>query len=144
MDIFAVVRIRGVRSMKPRTKKTFELLKLERPNHCVVYKATPQTIGMLNIVKDYVAYGPIKEETLENLLRKRGERGGKTAVEVLKDAELKSVFKAILEGKRLADFVDPVFRLHPPRSGYKNIKLPYPMGDLGRRSDMDTLVKKMM
>jgi large subunit ribosomal protein L30 len=130
--------------MKPNTKKTLELLKLERPNHCVVYAVTPQIAGMVNIAKDYVAYGPIKQETLEALLAKRGEKGAKSLVEVLKPEQIKAAAKEIFGGKKLAEFADPVFRLHPPRSGYKDIKLSYPQGDLGKRDDMDDLLKRMM
>ncbi|MBI5228760.1 uL30 family ribosomal protein, partial [Candidatus Micrarchaeota archaeon] len=114
MDIFAIVRIRGVRSMKPRTKKTLELLMLLRPNHCVVCRATPQLMGMLNVAKDYIAYGPIKEEALLALVLKRGEKGGKCIRELMKDAEIKAAVKAVFEGKKVSEFIDPVFRLHPP------------------------------
>lgn len=144
METIAIVRIRGVRSMKPKTKKTLELLRLFRPNHCVVYKSTPQVMGMLNVAKDYIAFGPIREETLSGLLAKRGEKGGKLLNEVLKEAEIGAAAKAVFGGKNIGEFVDPVFRLHPPRSGYKNIKLAYPDGDLGKRNDMDTLLKRMM
>ena len=35
-------------------------------------------------------------------------------------------------------------RLHPPRKGYKTIKKPAPEGDLGKREDMNLLLKRMM
>lgn len=144
MDVIGIVRIRGVRSMKPKSKKVLELLKLERPNHCVIYHVTPQNMGMVNIVKDYVAYGPISEQALVALLEKRGEKGSKMLNEVMKLEEMKAAAKAIFGGKKLAEFADPVFRLHPPRSGYKNIKMAFPLGDLGKRPDMDVLLKRMM
>lgn len=144
MDVIGIIRIRGVRSMKPKSKKVLELLKLERPNHCVVYHATPQTLGMVNIVKDYVAFGAISEKALADVLGKRGEKGSKRLSEVMKPEEIKAAAKAIFGGKKLSEFADPVFRLHPPRSGYKNIKMAFPLGDLGKRPDMDVLLKRMM
>ena len=33
--------------------------------------------------------------------------------------------------------------LHPPRGGFKSTKLAYPKGDLGRREDMDKLIRRM-
>jgi hypothetical protein len=51
--------------------------------------------------------------------------------------------KEIFSGKTPAD-LDKVFRLHPPRRGYKNIKLHYPKGDIGKRDSMDDLIKRMI
>jgi len=144
MTVIAIVRIRGVRSMKPRTKRTLELLKLQRPNHCVIYPSTPQVLGMVNIAKDYVAFGEISEDMLAALLEKRGEKGAKMLSEMMKEAELKKVAKEIFSGKKVSEFADPVFRLHPPRGGYKDIKNVFPQGDLGKRTDMDEFIKRMM
>lgn len=144
MTVIAIVRVRGVRSMKPRTKRTLELLKLQRPNHCVVFKSTPQILGMVNIAKDYVTFGEISEEMLSALLAKRGEKGSKMLSEIMKEADFKKAAKEIFEGKKISEFADPVFRLHPPRGGYKDIKSVFPMGDLGKRTDMDGFIKKMM
>jgi len=130
--------------MKPRTKRTLELLKLQRPNHCVVFTSSPQILGMINIAKDYVAFGEISEELLAALLAKRGEKGAKMLSELMKEAEFKSTAKAIFGGKKVSEFADPVFRLHPPRGGYKDIKVVFPLGDLGKRTDMDKLITKMM
>lgn len=140
----AVVRVRGVRKLNPRIKKTLELLGLERPNHCVLVEDSPQYKGMLAVVKDYVAYGPIDEETLYKLLYKRGKSGSRRLQKTLKEEEIKNAAKAIFSGKKTAEYTNPVFRLSPPSKGYKNIKRSYPEGDLGKREDMNSLLKKMM
>ncbi len=145
MTKLALIRIRGIRTLKPKTVKTLELLRLTRPNHCVVVEDTPQMKGMINIVKDYITFGPIDEETLFRLLLKRGERGSKTLREVAKEDEVKAAAKEIMGGKKVSEFADPVFRLKPPRKGHKNIKLPYPEGDLGsREAEINPLLKRMM
>lgn len=113
-DMIAVVRIRGIRNIKPVIKKTLELLKLEKPNYCVVLSPTPQIMGMVNLVKDYVTFGSIKKETQDLLAKKRGREGSKA------------------------------YRLKPARHGLKNIKLAYPLGDLGKRDDMDSLIMRMV
>lgn len=120
----AVVRVRGVRNMEPKIKRTLELLRLTRPNHCVLVDGTPQINGMINVVRDYVAFGPVSDDTISGLIAKRGENGSK---------------KADPKGEH-----DPVFRLHPPRKGYKDIKRHYPRGDIGKRDDMDNLLKRMI
>ncbi len=123
----AVVRIRGIRSMEPKIKHTLERLRLSKPHHCVLIPTSPQYLGMINLVKDYVAFGPVTEETVTKLIAKRGESGSQRFSEAKGEKKL-----------------DPVFRLHPPRRGYKDIKRNYPFGDLGKRPDMDDLLKRMM
>ena len=112
----AVIRIRGIRNVKPRLRLTFELMRLERPNHCVVVGPTPQTMGMLNVIKDYVTFGRINDTTFSALRSKRGKEG----VE------------------------NPVYRLHPPKRGMRDIKLAWPAGVVGAREDMDVFIKKMI
>ena len=54
------------------------------------------------------------------------------------------IAQEIFAGKKTKEFANPVFRLHPPRKGYKNIKLAYPKGDLGKRDDMDSFILRMI
>jgi large subunit ribosomal protein L30 len=140
----AVVRVRGRRKIAPRIVKSLELLRLERPNHCVLVEDSPQYLGMLEQVKDYVAYGPVAEETIERLLEKRGRKGKVMLKTALKEDGLKKAAKEIFSGKKTADFANPVFRLNPPSRGYKDIKRSYPQGDLGKRGEMDSLLRRMI
>ena len=64
-------------------------------------------------------------------------------VDIYSTDELKKVAKDIFEGAPMKKYMDPVFRLHPPRKGLKNIKKAYPMGALGKRDDMDEFIKRM-
>jgi large subunit ribosomal protein L30 len=140
----AVLRIRGARRVAPRIKKTLELLRLERPNHCVLVDDTPQFMGMLLNVKDYVTYGPVDEKTIYSLLYKRGRKGSSLLRSVLKEEELKKAAKEIASGKKTVEFANPVFRLNPPSKGYRDIKLSYPRGELGKREDMAPLLRRMV
>ena len=141
----AVVRIRGRRNINPRIARTMELLNLNRMHHCVLVEGTPQNKGMLQKCKDYVTYGPISEKTLILLLKKRGEKGGKMLREIMEDGEMEQAAKKILHEESVKDFVDPVFRLHPPRRGYKDVKKAATVGgELGKREEMDSLIRKMM
>jgi large subunit ribosomal protein L30 len=140
----AVVRIRGVRKIAPRIRKTLEFLRLERPNHCVLVENTPQYMGMLEHAKDYVAYGPVEEGTILGLLTRKGRAGSKLLRSTMKEEELKKAAKEIFGGKKTADFANPVFRLGPPSRGYRNIKLAYPTGELGKRDAMDPLLRRMI
>lgn len=139
-----IVRVRGTRKMPPKIKFTLDLLNLNKPNHCVVVEDNPAIMGMVNIIRDYVAFGNADENLIFNLLMKRAEKGSILFKKLKKKEEIMHIAKEILNGKKITEFVDPVFRLHPPRKGYKNIKKAYPEGDLGKRDDIASLVKRMM
>ena len=141
----AVVRVRGKRKLKPKIDRTLELLRLDRPNHCVIVDDSKPSMGMLGIVKDYVTFGKIDGETLFKLIYKRGMKGSKRIRELSKKEEIQEAAKKIFDGKmKLSEFVDPVFMLHPPRKGYKSIKKAHPLGDLGKREEMNTLLRRMI
>ncbi|MBI5046201.1 uL30 family ribosomal protein [Candidatus Micrarchaeota archaeon] len=140
----AGVRIRGIRNIAPKIKKTLELLRLEKPNHCVLVDPSPQSIGMLEIVKDYVTYGPVDEEIIYKLLFKRGRKGSQLLRSVMKEDALKQAAKEILSGKKTADYANSLFRLSPPSKGFRDIRSAYPAGELGKRPDMVPLLRKMI
>ncbi len=144
VNLFAVVRIRGIRNMKPLIKKTFEHLRLNKPNHCVLLQSTPLNLGMLERIKDYVTFGKISGDMLVALLLKRGKCNGRCLRALKNEEEIKRIASDIVAGKNLYSIVDPVFRLHPPRKGYKNLKLHFPLGDLGYRELIDDFLKRMI
>ncbi len=141
--LIAIVRVRGIRKVKPKIRKTLALLKLHKPNHAVLYKANPALIGMLKVVKDYVTFGEVSKETVERLIAKRGEKGSKRAKELYNEEKIKEIAERIYSGEKVGE-IDPVFRLHPPRRGWKSIKAHYPKGALGYRDNMDDLLRRMM
>lgn len=150
--MLAVVRLRGTIDVHRKISETLRLLRLHRRYHCVVIPDTPSYRGMLQVVKDYVAYGEIDHETLALLLRRRGELEGKKRLtdEYVKEKtgynSIEEFAKAVAEGKaKLSDLPElkPVFRLHPPRKGLKNIKWHYPKGDLGYHREIKSLLYRM-
>ena len=144
MAKIAVVRVRGIRNIKPDLKRTMEMLNIEKPHYCTVLDDTPQNMGMVKKVKDYVTYGPVTEETLFLLLQKRGEKGSRKIRELMDEAAIKKAAGEISGGRRLRDFADPAFRLSPSRGGTKKIKKAYPLGALGARENMDMFIRKMV
>jgi large subunit ribosomal protein L30 len=150
---YAVVKMRGTVKTKPDVRRTLELLNLSRTNHCVLVEDNVHYNGMLQKVKDYVAWGTIDGETLSVLLERRGALVGRTR---LTDAHVKertdfddinSFATAVVSGKAtLQDVPDlkPVLRLHPPRKGHRGIKKPFPEGVLGfHGSEINELLLKM-
>jgi large subunit ribosomal protein L30 len=139
---------------KPDIKDTLKLLRLNQINHCVVVPDTPTYRGMIQKVKDYVAYGPINGETLALILENRGRLvGGDRLTDeyVAKNSAYKTIrefAEAVASGNaKLADLpgLNPVFRMHPPRKGHAGIKRTFQQGGaLGNNGEeIATLVKKM-
>jgi large subunit ribosomal protein L30 len=152
--MYAVVQVRGVVNTRRDIKDTLKMLRLHHINHCVLIPDTPETLGMIRKVKDYVAYGEVDAMTIETLLKTRGRVLGDAA---LTDDYVKtnSAFgsigefaKALASGEsRLRDIpgLKPVLRLHPPRKGYKTTKRTYTQGGaLGYYGqEINTLLYKM-
>lgn len=67
MSKIAVVRIRGLTKIRKDFADTLEMLNLNRKNHCAVFENTPDVIGMIKKVKDFVTWGEISEDTLKLL-----------------------------------------------------------------------------
>jgi large subunit ribosomal protein L30 len=153
--VYAVIRIRGTINVNPDIKKTLQLLRLNRANHCVLLEENMVYKGMLHMVKDYTTWGEINEETLTKLISSRGRLMGDKPLtdEYLKAATpyatIKKLSEAILENKmkyKEIPEVKPLFRLNPPKSGYRTIKRSFVnKGSLGYRKDaINTLVARML
>lgn len=131
--MYALVRLRGTVNIKPEIKYTLKLLRLHRVNHCVLVEENEYYKGMIQKVKDYVAWGEISVDTVALLLSRRGRlEGGKRISEdyirsVTPFGSINELAAALAEGKLTmkelaAVKIKPVFRLHPPRKGHRGIK----------------------
>ncbi|MEM2874942.1 MAG: 50S ribosomal protein L30 [Candidatus Hadarchaeales archaeon] len=150
----AVIRIRGGVGAKADALDTLRLLGLTRVNHCVLVDGTPSILGMLQKVKDYVTWGEIDAEMLELLIRKRGRVEGNRRMtdDVAKKMvglSISEMAPSICEGKIDLSAIrglKKVFRLHPPRKGFKALRRPYrDLGDLGYRGrEINDLLRRMV
>jgi large subunit ribosomal protein L30 len=150
-----VVRLRGDIKAHPNVRKTFDLLKLTRVNHCVVIPKNVNYIGMLQMVKDYATWGEAEAKTLTKVITERGKLIGDKPIT---DAHI----KASTTFATIADFataitlgkakykelkeVKPLFRLHPPMGGIVSVKRSFVIGgDLGNRGPaINALVERMI
>ena len=138
--LYFAVRIRGAPGMKRKILDTLKMLRMHKVNHGVLIWGTKSYNGMLVKCKDYISYGEIDEKTLIRLLRVRGRLEGNNPLteEYLKNLTNFKTFnelsKALINGEtqyREKDLqkIKPVFRLHPPRKGYRGgIKRHYTEG----------------
>ena len=152
--MYAIIRLRGSVNTKPEIKETLRMLRLNQINHCVVVPDTPNYKGMIQKVKDYVAYGPINAETLALILENRGKIvGGEKLTDeyIANNSSFKSISEfaeALVSDKAtIKDLpgLNPVFRMHPPRKGHAGLKRTFQQGGaLGNYGeDISDLVEKM-
>ena len=153
--VYAVVRVRGNINIRKSIKDTLMMLRLNRVNHCSVIPETNEYKGMLKKVKDYVTWGEVDSDSLNELLTKRGKLMGDLPITdkfIKSNSKFKSISNfsnEIIEGKaKLTDLknVKPVIRLHPPRKGYEGIKRPFTLGGaLGYRGEkINELLRRMI
>jgi len=118
--MICVIRIKGQVKLKKKIVETLYRLRIRRKYACVVLeKPTKEQMGMIEKLRDFVAYGEIDEATYKELVEKRGKKDS--------------------EGK-----LKPFFRLHPPRKGIKS-KIHFPKGVLGNNGKkINELVKRML
>lgn len=131
MNMYAVIRIRGLVHVRKPTQDTLRMLRLNKVNHCVVLPVNETTTGMIKRGKDYIAYGTIKEDDLVQLLTLRGKVNGNVKLTdeyVKENSEYSTIadfaHAVMSEEVQLKDLpnLKPLFRLHPPRKGHKGIK----------------------
>ena len=152
--MYAVVRLRGQVNVRYTIEDTMKMLRLHKVNHCVFVPEDPHYKGMVQKVKDYVAYGQVDASALAEILENRGRLEGNTRLteEYVRENtaydSIKAFSEAVIEGKAsLADIpnLKPVFRLHPPRKGHAGIKRTVQQGGvLGNHGeDINVLLHKM-
>jgi len=153
--VFAVVRVRGTINLKPDIKRTLQLLRLNRTNHCVLLEESNYFQGMLHIAKDYITWGEVDKNLLSNLILSRGKiTGDKDLTEdYIKSAtshnNIEKLAQDIINNKfKYKDIPDvkPIFRLNPPKKGYEGIKRSFiNKGALGYRGkEINKLISRMI
>jgi len=150
-----VVRVRGLSNISQEIKNTLRMLRLTRNCHATLIDNRPAYLGMLRKAQNCVTWGEISKENVALLLKKRGRLIG--------DKELTDEYAQEIGHKSLDDLaeavykleveysclpkVKAVFRLHPPKKGYKGkVKRSYAAGGVtGYRGEaINDLLKQMI
>jgi large subunit ribosomal protein L30 len=149
------VRIRGMSDISQEIKDTMTMLRLTRNCHATLLDNRPAYNGMLRKSKDYLTWGEVSQENVALLLKKRGKLVGDKELtdEYAEELDYKSlddlaeaIFKVEVEFSSLPD-VKPVFRLRPPKKGFKGkVKRSFAAGgEAGYRGDeINELLKRMV
>ena len=139
--MYAVIRIRGSIKTRHDVRRAFETLNLTRVNHLSVWPENNENYRAIKKVEGYATFGIINEDTLKEVLEKRGnfEEG----------TDAKKAFAALKSGKSAKEAgIKNCFRLSPPKKGYerKGIKKSFTLGGaLGNRKEaINDLIMKMV
>ncbi|MFW6071914.1 MAG: 50S ribosomal protein L30 [Thermoplasmatota archaeon] len=150
--MFAVLRIRSPRSKSYRIEDTLDKLRINKVNHCTIVPEDDAHKGMLMKIKDIITWGEVDKETLSKLIEYRStlnEDVEKRIKDQTSYEDIEDFAEGVLSGEIEIDEIEGLknlFRLHPPKGGYKSVKKPYKTGgSLGYRSqDINELLKRML
>jgi len=150
---YLVVRMRGTVNVPYWADTTLESLNLAKKFRATIVPESTEYSGMLNRVRQLVAWCRVDNDTVKALLDKKGR---KTASQVLKESDIPKEYSNL---DKLADDIandavvfsklegiKPWFALNPPRGGFKKSvkKQTTQNGILGENNSLIELVKKMM
>ena len=138
--MIVVIRIKGDVGLKSEIRETLNRLRTRRKYSCIVINPTRVQLGMINKVKDFVAFGEINDEMFEKLIQSRGQK-----IDNSKEIDTKKIVEGVRKGKKYQDLnLKPFFRLHAPRGGIRS-KLHFPKGVLGNnKNKIDKLLERML
>ncbi|PSH01039.1 MAG: hypothetical protein BRC30_00375 [Nanohaloarchaea archaeon SW_7_46_7] len=115
--MIVAVQIRGRVDARDKAKKALDHLGLQNRNQAVLLEDNDAIRGQLSVAKDYITYGTVSDETVENL-----EEASDTSLET-----------------------GETVNLTPPSGGFKDTRQQVGQGgSLGERNNMDGLVNKMV
>jgi len=154
MGLILVVNLHGqINSSAPVRKALNELWVAKKFSASVVTDDGP-TVGMLRRCKDYVAWCPVDEVLLSDLLKKRGMVSAAKSLDegTLKELGYKKhedlAAKMIKEQLRLSavEGILPYFRLAPPKGGFKQSmrRQATERGVLGNNPELLGIVRRMI
>ncbi|QQG49366.1 MAG: hypothetical protein HY247_03410 [archaeon] len=154
MALLLVLNLHGAINSPGPVRKALEELKVARRFSASVVTDDPNTVGMLKLCKDFVAWSDLDADFLASLLKKRGMV---TETKELDAASLKELgFKSheemagrmLKEGLRLTAVggIRPYFRLAPPKGGFRRSmrRQASENGILGKNPKLEEIVRRMM
>lgn len=149
-----VVRVRGRSDIRAAVQDTLRMFNLTHNCHATLIDDRPSYLGMLRKAQSCITWGEPSKETILRLLKERGRSVGNKR---LSDEDAKKLGYDTLE--KLADAIysldvqlrnlagiKPVFRLHPPKKGFKgSVKKSFKAGGVtGYRGEaINDLVNRM-
>lgn len=136
-----VIRISGQIGLAKEAKETLFRMRIRKKYSAILLNPTPENLKLLKSVRNYVAFGDIKKETLTELIKSRAKpldsKKKIDAAKIVLELEKKSLQSLGLK---------PFFSLHPPRGGIESKKhFGVGKGVLGdNKEKINDLVRRML
>ena len=150
---YVVLRIKGTVNVPHWARYTLDSLSLYKKFWATILPETPESIGMLRKIKDFVAWNHVDASFVKELLEKRGKTIGSRPLKLLPDSapynDIDELAADLAKDKiRLSSLqmVKPWFALNPPRGGFKRkTKTQYHQkGVLGEDKELVEIIKRMI
>jgi large subunit ribosomal protein L30 len=150
---YVVLRIKGTVHVPHWARYTLDNLSLYKKFWATILPETPESIGMLRKIKDFVAWSHVDASFVKELLEKRGKTIGSKPLKLLPDSapynDIDELAADLAKDKiRLSSLqmVKPWFALNPPRGGFKRkTKTQYHQkGVLGEDKELVEIIKRMI
>lgn len=150
---YVVLRIKGTVNVPHWARYTLDNLSLYKKFWATLLPETPESIGMLRKIKDFVAWSHVDASFVKELLEKRGKTIGSKPLRLLPDSapynDIDELAADLAKDKiRLSSLqmVKPWFALNPPRGGFKRkTKTQYHQkGVLGEDKELVEIIKRMI
>ncbi|MDQ3837777.1 MAG: 50S ribosomal protein L30 [Thermoproteota archaeon] len=150
---YIVLRIKGTVNVPHWARYTLNNLSLHKKFSATIVPETPDSLGMLRKIKDFVAWSHADSSFLIELLEKRGKTIGskplKSSMNSGPYSDLSSLASDLAEDKiRLSNLqtVKPWFALNPPRGGFKRKTKTqfHQKGVLGEDKELVEIMKRMI
>jgi len=134
------IRISGLVEIPQDVRESLYRLRLRKKYSAVLLEESKENEQLLQLLRNFIAYGKIDSQTLSMLVEKRAQPLPGKKIDAQKAIE--SLGKKSPEELG----IKPFFRLHPPRGGIDS-KLHYPKkkGVLGNNKEkINDLVRRML
>ncbi len=89
--MFLAIRVRGTTKTNRKIKDTLNSLNLTKNNCCMIFPENEVYSGMLNSVKDYIAYGITNKVYIKELFEKRAFIRRKKLIESIESLDYKNI-----------------------------------------------------
>lgn len=154
MGLLLVVNIHGAINTPAPVRKALTELKVIRRFSASVVPDDPQSLGVLNLCKNHVAWSPLEADFLATLLKKRGMVSSTKALDLAALKKLgykkhEDLAEKMVKGQLRLSAVEglrPFLRLAPPRGGFKrSMRRQFTEGGmLGKNPKLEEIVGRMV
>jgi len=154
MGLILVVNLHGMINSSAPVRKALNELWVAKKFSASVVPDDAATVGMLKLCKDYVAWTPVEEDLLSDLLKKRGRVSASRTLDAASLKELgykkhEDLAAKMMEAQMRLSAVKgvlPYFRLAPPKGGFRMSlrRQSTERGLLGNNPKLEEIVRRMI